>query len=621
MISRNILLALRVFRKHAGYSLINVLGLAIGVAAFALISLFVRDELSYDQHHKDADRIYRVSFIGQPPSGSVDLFAVVSSPVGQTIRDEVAGVESVARFTSTDAKIFKDGTYFFDDRKWYAEPELLDIFTMPLVDGAPDDQLVRPETMVISESMAEKYFAGESAVGKTLTLNDSLNYEVTGVFEDIPEASHLEGDMFISWSTYEQLNEGEEDGWLHLGVYTYIKLVPDVDFDALDERISGLVHEKIGEELDQFNFKAELDLEPVTDIYLKSKVSAQIKAGGDMTQVWVFSAVAAFILLLAGINFTNLATARSMERAREVGVRKSIGSSRSRLIAQFLGESTVLSCVALLLGLGIAAASLDLLNHIAGKELSQAMLFQPQTLGILVLAALVTGLLGALYPAVLLSGFNPVDVLKGSNHSTKSGALVRKGLVATQFAISIGLISATIIVMNQLSFMQEQDLGFDKEQVLVVETQLIPRNDLQPRVESLLTEFEGLSMIREAAFSQVVPGTGLGRVLFRTEELADDDIRSAAMANVGLDYFDIYDIPVVAGRSFSRDYPADLDDAMMINENLAHSVGWSDPEDALGKVFPMGGAGRRVVGVVQDYHHSSLKTEIQAHDFSCLASG
>jgi len=610
MFIRNLRIGFRALVKRPGYSFINIFGLAIGLACFALISLFVRDELSYDKHHADVDRVYRVTFVGHPPNSDPDYFAVVSAPVGRTIREEVPGVESVLRIAETSATVVQNGTYFFGDRFWYAEPELFDVFSMPIVEGSREGQLERPNTMVITEQMATKYFPDGSPIGRSLTLNDSLHYEITAVVEDVPAASHFEGDFFISYATrLERIPENE--AWLNLGMYTYFKVEPAVDLAVLEARIQGLPNEKFGEQLAQYGFGAQLDMEPLADIYLKSKIGAQIAATGDMTQVWVFSAVAIFILLLAGINFTNLATARSMERAREVGVRKAIGSSRGALVFQFLGESSVMSIMALVIGLILASVGLGFLNDIAAKDLSQGMLFSGDILGILLASALLSGLLGALYPALMLSGFKPVEVLKGSNHSSKSGAFVRKGLVATQFAISIGLIAGTIVVSQQLSFMRDQDLGFEKDQMLIVDAQTVPRNEMQARVQTVLDKFESISSVQQASFSGNIPGRASGRLLFRTEDLAEDDMRSGAVINVGYDYFENYQIPIIAGRTFSRDFPADMAESMVINENLVGYVGYSSPEEALGKSFPMGGRERTVIGVIGDYHHTSLKTEIQ----------
>jgi len=607
---RSLRVALRSFLKRPVYSFINIFGLGLGLACFALITLFVRQETSYDRHHADADRIYRVGFKGQPPNSDPDYFAVTSAPIGRIIRDEFPEVEALVRLAGEQAAVSHDGQDFYDDRMWYAEQSLFDVFTLPVMDGSSDGALERPGTTVISASTAAKYFPGERAVGRSLVLNDTTFFEVTAVVEDLPSTSHFEADIFLSYATRLQ-RIPENDAWLNLGIYTYLKTAPNIDYPAFQARIANLGHEKIGDQLDQFNFGMELLLEPLTGIYLDSDLGAQIGPTGDRTQVLVFSAVAVFILLLAGINFTNLSTARSMERAREVGVRKTVGSSRGALVGQFLGESVATALLSLAVGLVLASAGVGLLNELASRELSRLDLFAPGMLGILLLASVASGILGGLYPALMLSSFKPVEVLKGANHSTASGAFVRKALVAVQFAISIGLIAGTVVVNQQLEYMRSRDLGFDQEQMLVVDMQAVPRSMTDGRVDAILDRFESLTQIREATISQTIPGRGSGRVLFATENLSEGDTRSAAILNVGFDYLDTYSIDVVAGRGFDRNYETDLTDAIMVNETLVDYVGYASPEEAIGQRVPMGGAGRTIIGVMADYHHASLKDVIE----------
>ena len=607
---RSFRVALRSFLKRPVYSFINVFGLGLGLACFALITMFVRQETSYDKHHEDADRVYRVGFKGEPPNSDPDYFAVTSAPIGRIIRDEFSEVEALVRLAGEQASVSFDGDDFYDDRLWYAEQSLFDVFTLPVVDGSSEGALERPGTTVISASTAAKYFPDGRAVGRSLVLNDTTFYEVTAVIEDLPSTSHFEGDIFLSYATRLQ-RIPENDAWLNLGIYTYLKTVDGIDFPAFQERIANLGYEKIGDQLSQFNFGMELLLEPLTGIYLDSDLGAQIGPTGDRTQVLVFSAVAAFILLLAGINFTNLSTARSMERAREVGVRKTVGSSRGALVGQFLGESVATALLSLVVGLVLAAAGVGLLNELASRELTRSALFAPDMLGILVVVSIVSGILGGLYPAVMLSSFKPVEVLKGSNHSTASGAIVRKTLVAVQFAISIGLIAGTVIVNQQLDYMRSQDLGFDQEQMLVIDMQSVPRSMTEGRVDAILNRFESLTQIRETTISQSIPGRGSGRVLFMTENLPEGDARSAAVLNVGFDYLQTYNIDVIAGRGFDRNYETDVDDAIMVNETLVDYVGYASPEDAIGQRVPMGGAGRTIIGVMADYHHTSLRDVIE----------
>lgn len=607
---RSLRVALRSFLKRPVYSFINVFGLGLGLACFALITLFVRQETSYDKHHVDADRIYRIGMIATPPNSEPDRFAVTSSVVGQVVRDEFAQVDALTRIAGFQGAVTMNGQDFYDDTIRYVEQPFFDVFTVPSILGSTQAALERPGTAVITASTATKYFADTNPVGQSLVINDSTFFEVTAVVEDLPSTSHFDGDIFLSYATRLQ-RIPENDQWLNLQLYTYLKTAPGIDFAAFEQRVGGLAHEKIGDQLEQVNFGLELVLEPLTDIYLQSDLGAQIGPTGDMTQVLVFSAVAIFILLLAGINFTNLSTARSMERAREVGVRKSVGSSRGALVSQFLAESVSTAVLALGIGLVLAVASVGVLNEMASRDIARSALFDFDMLGILLAATIVSGLLGGLYPALLLSSFKPVEVLKGSNHSTPSGAFVRKALVAAQFAISIGLIAGTIVVNQQLDYMRSRDLGFDQEQMLVVDAQSLSRSQTEGRTETILAQFEALSQVREASMSGTIPGRGQGRFLFRTENLPEDDIRSAAIVNVGFDFFENYGIDIVAGRGFDRQFETDLDNAIIVNETLVEYVGYASPEEALGQVVPVGGGGRTIVGVLSDYHHTSLREVIQ----------
>lgn len=607
---RSFRVTLRSFLKRPVYSFINVFGLGLGLACFALITLFVRQETSYDKHHEDAERIYRIGMIATPPSSEPDRFAVTSSVVGQVVRDEFSQVQALTRVAGFEGAVTMNGQDFYDDVIRFVEQPFFDVFTLPSVLGTTDAALERPGTAVITRTTATKYFADTNPVGQSLVINDSTFFEVTAVVEDLPSTSHFDGDIFLSYATRLQ-QIPENDQWLNLQLHTYLKTAPGIDFASFEQQIAGLAHEKIGDELAQVNFGLELVLEPLTDIYLTSDLGAQIGPTGDMTQVLVFSAVAMFILLLAGINFTNLSTARSMERAREVGVRKSVGSSRAALVSQFLGESVTTAVLALVFGLVLALASVGVLNDMASRDIARSALFAPDMLGILLAATVVSGLLGGLYPALMLSSFKPVDVLKGSNHSTPSGAFVRKSLVAAQFAISIGLIAGTIVVNQQLDYMRSRDLGFDQEQMLVVDAQALPRSRTEGRTQTILDQFEAISQVRQASMSETIPGRGQGRFLFRTENLPEDDIRSAAVVNVGFDFFDNYGIGIVAGRGFDRNYETDLEGAIIVNETLVEYVGYPAPESALGQVVPVGGGGRIIVGVLSDYHHASLREVIQ----------
>ncbi|MFT5143659.1 MAG: putative ABC transport system permease protein [Rhodothermales bacterium] len=401
------------------------------------------------------------------------------------------------------------------------------------------------------------------------------------------------------------------EDWLNLGVYTYLRLGPEVDAATFETKLEPLMNERFAESLDRMGFSTKLVLEPLAEIYLGSKLRAQIGPVGDKSQVLAFSAIAFFVLLLACINFTNLATARSMERAREVGVRKVAGSSRGALVGQFLSESVVLALLSLVVALVLMVFALPALNSIAGKEFALSSLFAPERSLLLVAIAVGSGLLGGLYPAVVLSGMQSVSVIKGSFHSSRSGALLRKGLVSLQFAISIGLIAGTGMVGSQLDFMRSQDLGFDQERVLIVETPRFPREERAAAVTTMKNEFGRLASVSGTSVSGTVPGQPTGRNLFSAEGLADDDTRSERTAFVGSNYFENLGIPVSAGRVFSPDFPTDSDEAVVISETTVAYLGFGTPEEALGKTVDLGGGNQSVIGMVGDCHHISLKEAIE----------
>lgn len=580
--------------------------------------LFVRSELSYDKHHEDADRIYRIAFNGYPPSGGGDEFAASAAPVGEVLREEFPAVESVVRFYPRSPSVSVDAELYADESVWAAEPHLFDVFTIPLVEGNPEGLLVEPATAVISASVANRFFGQTSAIGKSIVFDDTLNVTVTAVMEDFPSTSHWDADVLVSWSTYEDQIPSE---WLNIGFFTYVKLGAEADPDQFAASILNMVNERNAEQMQAVGFRAELIPEKLTDIYLTSKRGGQLGDLGDITQIWIFSAVALFIVLLAIINFTNLAVARSMDRAREVGVRKVVGSSKSSLVFQFLGESASMAVFALVVGAGLFALGLPLLNNISGKEFS---LFQhvggADVLFILGIAV-VTGILGGLYPALVMSGFRSVDVLKGSFHSSKSGARLRKGLVAFQFAISIALIAGTGIVSRQLNYMQSVDLGFDQERMLVLEMSSLPGDALAIGGEAIKEAFSVPSQVVGASVSGMIPGRGMGRILFGADGIADDDIRSANFLSVGFDYFDNLGIVMVAGRALSVEFPSDVQEAIVISESTVEYLGWGTPEDAIGKNIITGGRPRIVVGVAADYHHASLKEAIEPMLFVSFPQG
>ena len=611
MLKNHFKIALRTLKKHKGYSFINVAGLALGLACCVLILFFVQDEISFDRFHTNADRIYRVAFNGYAPNSPPDRFAATSRTIGRVLRQEYPDeIEQLVRLSSWDPVVKHKGTYFFDDDFWYAEPEFLKIFTFPLRKGNPETALNDPNTLVMTEAMERKYFGDESALGQSLTLNDTLTFTVTGVMADFPLNSHFTTDFLVSFETLLALRPENED-WLALTGYTYLMLHQGVDADAFEAKMSDLVARNFGEVLDNIGLRTELLLQPLTDIYLHSDRGGEIGPTGDVAYIYVFAAIALFVLLIACINFMNLATARSMERAKEVGVRKIVGSSRGMLIRQFLSESVLMCALALVIAIGLIAATLPFFNELADKTISFSTLATPLYVLGLIGTVLLLGLLAGSYPAFLLSSFRSIDVLKGQFRSSRRGVFLRQGLVVFQFAISVALIASTVLVFNQLGFMRNQDLGFKKEQVLVIDAQGLQGSLMVQQYETAKTEFARLPAVQQVSASTQVPGHSSWVQLFTAEGLQENESRRAQVIVIDEDYLDTYQIDLVAGRSFSKDFETDQDEAILINEMAVGNIGWGSPEEAVGKTIDLGGGNRTVVGVVHDYHHNSLKQKLE----------
>jgi putative ABC transport system permease protein len=608
-----LLIALRSIRRQRGYSVINILGLAVGLGCCLLIALFVRDELAYDRFHENADRIHRVVVELDLPNAPTDYLAVTSRPAGPALLATYPEVEASVRLVRSNPSVRHQGEYFFDDEVFFVEPSFFDIFTFPLVEGDPATALRDPYTAVITESTARRYFPGGSALGQTLVLNDSLQMAVTGVARDVPTASHFTFDILVSYATYAAtLSPQAEEQWLPVGLYTYVMLRPGVDAEAFNAAIAD--HVQRSDAALPAGLTMRMGLEPLPRIYLHSEVGAQIGPTSSGTTVVAFLAIALFVLLIACVNYMNLATARSMQRAREVGVRKSVGASRGLLIRQFLGESVVLALLAMVVALGLVAVALPFFNAVSGKELSYITILSPAFLLTLLAATIGVGVLAGSYPALVLSGFVPALVLKGEFKTSRHGARLRKGLVVFQFAVSVALIVGTVVVIQQLDYVRSQDLGFDREHLVVVDARAIPSAQRAQRHEAAKERLLQHPGVLSAAASASTPGTQLYVGLIRVEGFEEDDSHRMQGLGVDHDFVETYGLDVIAGRPFSREFETDAL-AVLMNETAVSSLGWASPEEAIGKWVQVGpnpqAPQRPIVGVIRDYHHLSLHQRVE----------
>jgi putative ABC transport system permease protein len=467
----------RKLMRNKTFSFINIAGLAIGIATCLIIMLFVYHELSYDRFNEKADRIVRVAFRGSFNNTNINE-ANVMPPVAMAMKNDFPEVEQATRIKdygkpamTIGEKTFRDESFAFVDSNFFS------VFTVPLLNGDAHTALLQPNTIVISTAAAKKYFGTEDPIGKSITWKDQkISYTVTGVFDKIPENSHFHFDLLASMSGFP---EARQNSWMQSGFFTYLVLNPDYDYKKLEGKLTPFMEKHMGAEFVQafgMDFSAfrkkgndlGFYLQPLASIHLHSETTNEMEAGGNIQYVYIFGAIAIFMLIIACINFMNLSTAGASKRAREVGIRKVMGSAKSSLVSQFLVESTMITFISLLLALVLVGFMLPYFNQLSGKNLEFSLFANSWLIPSLIILGLFVGLAAGSYPAFYLSAFNPVSVLKGKFKAGKTGINFRSGLVVFQFFISIFLIVGTAVVYKQLNYIQEKELGYDKDQVMII---------------------------------------------------------------------------------------------------------------------------------------------------------
>jgi putative ABC transport system permease protein len=614
MLTNYLKVALRNVRRHPGYTAINVAGLGVGMACCLLIALYLRHETSYDRFHAQADRLYRVVNDVQFPTGLTQT-SNTSAFVGPVLEEELPEVEHMARLARARSSFLfeHEGVRFEESDLLFADSTVLEVFSFPLLAGDPATALDAPFSLVLTEAAARKYFGDGDAVGQTLVADGQQAYTVTGVLAPVPEASHLQFDGLISMSTAAATQAFYFQDLLDLRFATFLLLRPGADAGALQAKLPALVERLLGAFQRRNNFAYTFHLVPLRDVYFHEPHRG-LGAHGNRATLVTFAAIALFTLVIACINFINLATARSVERAREVGMRKVVGAHRHQLALQFVGETVVLSLAALGVALALAALLLPAFNALAETSLRLSTLVAGRGLAVLAGGMLGVGLLAGAYPALVLSGFRPIAVVRGRFQGSARGARLRKGLVVFQFAITVALIAGTLVVDAQIRYMQRQSLGFRSEQMLVVDF----RSDaqVQEQVETIKAELERVPGVLAASASQVVPGR-LGYTALAHLEAADGQVREFMMPvfPVDYDFLDVFGLELVAGRNFSPDFAGDAKGAFLVNERAVRAFGYRSPEEILGKPLREWGQEGQVIGVVKDFHYASLRSEIAPANF------
>ncbi|MEO5595260.1 MAG: ABC transporter permease [Chitinophagaceae bacterium] len=606
MIKNYFNIALRNLMRHKVFSLINIAGLSVGMAACFLIYQYVNFETGYDTFHSKADRIYRVVTDVTTPS-ETDKIGITTAPIAIGLKKDFPEVEDAVRLARDEFLVQKGNVKFQEKNTVLADSTLFKIFDFPLVSGNKKTALTEPMSIILSQTAAKKYFGDTNPLGQQLQLTGAaINATVTGIMKDIPANSQIQADMFVSMSSWKPIYgyPTSDSEWTNHNYYTYLLLKPHADAKALEARLPAFMERHHGEEAKKLQMQDYLSLEPFRDVYLKSKRDGFVT--GSINNVYIFSVIALFILIIACINFINLTTARSAERAKEVGIRKVAGAGRFQLAKQFIGESVIICLVAFLLAVLLCFMLLPLFNQLAGKEISNSILNTPLQLLMLFVISVAIGILAGIYPSLVLSSYKPVNVLKGRFSTGNTGMLLRKSLVVFQFTISVILIAGTIIVYRQLSYMRNQELGFSKDQVMVINTNFDKNKD---HFKKSLASITG---VLSTSYSSSVPGSWHTSAYSSVQNKAGETQKTNLdLYFVDFDFIKQYNLKIVAGRAFSKDFLTDTTQAMVINETAARSLGYSLPKDAVGRDFDQWGRKGKIIGVLKDFHYHSLQENIK----------
>jgi len=606
-------ITLRVFNRERLYSLINISGLALGFTCCLMIFLFISDELSYDNFHRDGDRIYRLS-AAYMRQGVWEPYASNAWRTAELVKSNYSEVEEMVRIMPDNNTLFEYGDKkIVEERLVWVDDNFFKVFNFPLLRGNSDEALKGPNKVVISESTAAKYFGTENPLGKVFKIGDyTLDLQVTGVIGDMPPNSHFHFDFLISGESLRTVvPEGlfTNVGWD--SQYVYVKLAPDADAARMEATFPDFVDKN----LDFWKSTAfKMFLQPLQSIHLESNIGREIEANGSLSRIYTFSVIAVFILVIACVNYMNLTTARSLRRAKEVGMRKVLGAKRPDLLGQFFTESFMMTAVAVLLAIIFSYLLLPEFNQFAGKEISRNVLYSPRIISGLLISMIIIAFVTGFYPAMMLSSFKPLNSMKVTGGGGKFSLAFRKGLVLLQFVISIGLIAASAIVFGQWDFMKNKSLGINDDMLLSVPLQTMDRRQVNVFMNELLAD----PLISKAGLSNMrMPGWIGNSAGYTAQDVnADDEVnKSMKMVRIDYDFLSTIEAQIVEGRNFSREFATDTISSVILNESALAQLGW---KEAAGKWMSFDNNTRvTVVGVVKDFHFESLHRKIPPTIFVC----
>ncbi len=615
MFNNYIKIAVRNLFKYKGYTFINIFGLAAGIICCILILLYVSDELSYEDYYADADDIYRLALAGTMRDSELKS-ALTAAPWGLEITESAPEIKKFARLKTPMSRFMVEyeGRNFFEKGFYFADSTFFEIFEVEFIAGNPETSLDRPFSVVITDEMAEKYFPGEDPMGKVITADLTINLNVTGIIKKLPRNSHLQYEFITSFSTLDLARDTQGNriygdlgrNWFQPIVYTYFLLDPGTNIAEFDAKMGNIIDKRIGRFASRNGMVFEPYLQNIQDIHLKSHLQGEISPNSEESYIYIFSAIAAFILLIACINFMNLSTARSANRAKEVGVRKVTGAHRIQLVNQFLSESIIITLIATFVAIGCTAIFIPVFNSIADKNFDPMMLLQPKLLGTVFLFTLFVGFLAGSYPALLLSAFKPVDTLSGSIKAGASSTMFRRILVVIQFSISIFMIIGLNVISDQMDYIQNKRLGFDKELLVAVP---LSDADVRTRFESLKNLLLPNQSIVGVTACSTIPGGIFNTVMTRQRGRPMDQNVTAQLMAVNYDFVEQMGLALLEGRGFSQEYTTDMNRAVILNQEAVKQFRLDTPIGS--NLLGFSRTGSPVIGVVEDFHFKSLHEKIE----------
>jgi len=605
MFKNYLITAWRNLTKSKVFSFINILGLTIGITVCMMIYLFIMNEFSFDQFHKNKDHIYRVMRSAAVDDKSINVAYLSGMHAPALLNDFKGQIVSAVRVSQND-NLFTAGAKSFHEKKELdVDTGFFSLFSFPLIKGSPTTVLTDLNSVVLTETTAKKYFGSvDNAMGKIITLNKETPLKVTGIAKDVPFNSHLDFDIVMSLERHKDADW--ITNWINNGVYTYVQLAPNVSQAQVEKQLPAFVEKYLGSDLRKYGFKWSLSLTPLKDVYFEN-AGDNVKHG-DKTVVYIFLSIAILILLIACINFMNLSTIRAAERSKEVGLRKVLGALRNNLIWQFIGESVLLTTISCILSVGLLLLVMPWYNQLLGYSLIVSRNAMPIYL-FLIGVIIVVGFLAGSYPAFILSAFSPIQTLKGKLKLGKGGASFRQVLVVVQFSISVFLIVGTIIITKQMSYVKNKQLGYNKEQTVIVP---IDNNDIYNNMNSFKTELQNQTPVRSVSAMSGEPGGFFDGHMFDVEGHAERWNARTEFAD--FEFAKTLGLKIIAGRDFSVQFPTDTTDAVLINKTAATKLGWM-PQQAIGKWIlntVRDSTKRKIIGVVDDFNFQSLKQNMDA---------